>query len=216
VLCYTNTATAAFPVSAASWTGGVVTLTVSGTFTAAAPGQQSISVGNIASTGAANQTGYNGTFNLQSVNATGSGTTQITYNLATNPGTYSSGGTVSALIQPMVTQPVAVGANDAVMIVLFAPANGVLTAFPVLNTATGLPYFPCGTSITFAFPTTVLGPSGSGIQALQLGPRAIQAFQFDVTTSQVRKRTPLLSLMVPPGGAPFQTLILPLNVEASF
>ena len=99
-------------------------------------------------------------------------------------------------------QPIPVGANDAVQIVLYVPVNGVLTAVLANNpTSTATPpqtYFSVNTSLTIAATFFNVSP----------GPRAIQAFQFDSATGNISKRSPITYLMVPVGGVPMQTLVL--------
>lgn len=85
-ICYNNTAVdpayqQTFTVSAASWSSGTATLTI-GTNSLATP--KTITVSGIS------PSGYNGIYQI-----TSSTSTSISYTLPSNPGTYSSGGTVT-------------------------------------------------------------------------------------------------------------------------
>jgi hypothetical protein len=112
------------------------------------------------------------------------------------------GGTTS------LSDPVSGGPNDAVEIILFVPVNGVLTALYGQNTmpptgALNANYFP------LLAPAGTLTPNVTAtFLSVPIGPRAVQAFQFDTTTGYVKKRSPLTYLMIPSGGVPTQTLIL--------
>ena len=76
--------------------------------------------------------------------------------------------------------------TDAVQIVLLSPVNGLLT--PVYSTAVSLP-----TAQTPPQPT----PVSWTFTNVPVGPRAIQAFQYDLTTMLVKKRSQVVYLMVP-------------------
>jgi hypothetical protein len=85
-ICYNNTQVdpayqQTFTVSAASWSSGTATLTI-GTNSLATP--QTITVSGIS------PSGYNGIYQITSSNST-----SVSYALPTNPGIYSSGGTVT-------------------------------------------------------------------------------------------------------------------------
>jgi type II secretory pathway pseudopilin PulG len=111
---------------------------------------------------------------------------------------------------PTLSDPLPVGPTDAVAIFFFTPVNGVLTPF-------GSPSFPLppaptppaqalATPVAYTFaPQTANSSLNSSVT---IGPRAVQAFQFDTPTGNVSKRSSLTYLMVPPGGVPTQTLIL--------
>ncbi|HYV34905.1 MAG TPA: type II secretion system protein [Gemmataceae bacterium] len=88
--------------------------------------------------------------------------------------------------------PTASGNNTAVVIVYLTPVNGVLTV--VRSPVTTLQSTP--TPVSFTFPNVTVGA------------RAIQAFQYDPSNMKVLKRSPIVYLTVPSGGAPAQTLIL--------
>jgi hypothetical protein len=94
--------------------------------------------------------------------------------------------------------PAAIGANDAVRVLLFRPVNGVLAAISSGDTTLppGSPGAPTPVSVTFA--------------GVPIGPRAIQAFLLDKgpSTPVIRKRSPMVQLMVPAGGVATQTLVL--------
>jgi prepilin-type N-terminal cleavage/methylation domain-containing protein len=104
--------------------------------------------------------------------------------------------------------PIPMGTTDIVSVVVFFPVNGKLTPTYLANpTPTAPIYQNC-------FP--LLGPVGapnplpiSGtFVSLPIGASALQAFQFDSTTGNIRKRSPVSYLMLPPGGVPTQTLTL--------
>ena len=109
-----------------------------------------------------------------------------------------------------LSNPVPGGTNDVVCVVLFAPANGLLTAQFLSNPAPpnqNNQYQNC-----FPLQGTQGQPNATPItntfSGLMIGPCALQAFQFDSTQMTVRKRSLVTYLVVPPGGVPPQTLIL--------
>lgn len=102
------------------------------------------------------------------------------------------------------SDPVSVTTSDKVLIVLLTPVAGVLTPVYGVNSAPSTPisYFPLSATAGATTPNVM-----STFAGVTNGPRAVQAFQFD-SSGNVIKRSPLTSLMVPPGGLPMQTLIL--------
>jgi hypothetical protein len=76
-------------VSAASWSAGVATITLSSVPPLANQGEYHYLAGRFVLSGVS-PSGYNGTYNVSSSNC--SATCTVTYALTSNPGTYSSGG----------------------------------------------------------------------------------------------------------------------------
>lgn len=85
------------------------------------------------------------------------------------------------------------GDDGTVRIVLFAPVNGTLTFVNSIDLP-GTPGAPIFATFTFL--------------NVPVGPRAVQAFQFDPTTKIVKKKSVLTHIMIPAGGLPTKTLIL--------
>jgi hypothetical protein len=115
--------------------------------------------------------------------------------------TFAASATVQVNVQaltttsgsPVLGDPVASGSNNAVIIYLLTPVNGAVAKVP--STVTTLQASPPN-PVTFTFPNVAVGP------------RAIQAFQYDPTTKTVFKRSPMVYLTLPSGGLPAQTLVL--------
>lgn len=83
-LCYANSSVdtgyqTTYTVTAASWSSGTATLTI---------GANTLTASEVITVSGITPSGYNGTFEI-----TGENSTQISYDLASNPGSYSSGGT---------------------------------------------------------------------------------------------------------------------------
>ena len=107
-----------------------------------------------------------------------------------------------------LSDPLPVGGSDAVEIVLFQPVNGVLAPVYGVNalSTSAAPHNECfPLSPASGTPTPNVGCTFS----TSIGPRTVQAFQFDTGSGNVSKRSPLTFLTVPPGGLSLsQTLIL--------
>ncbi len=116
----------------------------------------------------------------------------------------SYSGTPAVLSSPVPTTGTAT--NEAVQVVLLAPSGGVLTPFA--------PSIVNGAAVTAGSATavTLSGTTGTPVTVtftnVPVGPRAVQAFHFNTTTGTIQKSSPILYLMVPPGGVPSKTLIL--------
>lgn len=132
--------------------------------------------------------------------------------------------TPSALTNPFPSTPPE--ATPTVRIVLFAPVNGTMTSFILDSTAgptaynpnpTPATYLPAGpyyplyvpnpTPVDFAIAATTTSYAGSFFN-VPIGPRAIQAFQYDAATMIITKRSPLTYLTVTPNSTLTPTLIL--------
>ena len=84
---------------------------------------------------------------------------------------------------------------------------------PTTNPITDLNNFTKKTNAVMDYTLSAGGlatPVGGSFLNVTIGPRAVQAFQYDPTTTKltVGKRSPLVYLTVPSGGVPSQTLIL--------
>jgi len=151
-----------------------------------------------------------------------SGRTTGSVNVAVK--TIATTGGVSALSDPASFTD-SNGTYTAVRVVLFTPVNGVLQAFlldssnvsnasnPTTNPITDLNNFTKKTNAAMDYTLSAAGlatPVGGSFWNVTIGPRAVQAFQYDPTATKliVGKRSPLVYLMVPSGGVPTQTLIL--------
>jgi len=88
--------------------------------------------------------------------------------------------------------------DGQVTIVLIEPANGVL-AVPTVANLRRQDFAP-GMG-----PTT---PASGTFPNVTIGPRAIQAFQYDTATNTLKKKSAYTPLMMMPGGLPTKTLIL--------
>jgi prepilin-type N-terminal cleavage/methylation domain-containing protein len=107
-----------------------------------------------------------------------------------------------------LSDPVSVGTRDAVEIVFFTPVNGILTPVYGVN-LTPRPGAPNSFYFQLAPTPGATTPNVTAtFSIVTIGPRAVQAFQFDVPSGNVIKRSPLTFLMIPSGGVPTQTLIL--------
>ena len=90
---------------------------------------------------------------------------------------------------PVLGDPVS-STTESVRIVLFGPVNGELNGIASGDFALSATPTP----VSFIFPVTI-------------GPRAVQAFQFDAS-KQITRRSPITYVTIPAGGLPPQTLIL--------
>jgi hypothetical protein len=99
------------------------------------------------------------------------------------------------LVSPQLSFPTTatIAAISGSTVTMSQAYNGTTSGTVTITPATPVSY--TFSSLTMTTPPTI-------------GPRALQAFQYDGTSGTVARRSPLTYVMVPSGGVPTQTLIL--------
>ncbi len=158
-------------VITATWAGGVGTFTLNQL-------PQNIAIGTLLEITGALPSGYSGNWVVTSIPASAQVNPQVTVTMATNPGTYESGGSISGTGVDMPANPInqIIDANGNLLVVTTYGAEGTQPPLAPVGAYPGTQVSGTGAQTIW----TVVDPVGMGVRILNVPSQTGITWQFNI------------------------------------
>ena len=163
-------------VTAATWALGVATFTLNQL-------PKAITVGSLLQITGAIPAPYSGNWVVLSIPASATANPQVTVTMATNPGTYSSGGFISGTANDMPANPISqiIDANGNLLVITTFGTEGTQPPLAPINATPGTQVSGTGAQTIW----TVVDPVGMGVRILDIPSQTGVIWQFNIDAQMV-------------------------------